>query len=391
VSASRETWLAVAAAALILCVNAGHVSSRMGFVHSARQVAEFDHHIYRSLALSPPGSPEEPRLRNAPFVWRVATPWIVYGLHRAGASIDGASYAVTNAALLGFLVFLFLFLRERGFDRDDALLGLALVGLMQGAVRWYEYQYWMADPLALFLIVFSFWLIEKNRLGWLVPVAVLGFAARESYVIVLPYLFLRLFRRAGPAVAVTRTAAVAALPLAVAVAIRLTITPSGDYTAWGTVQWVMEARLGKFLSSQLYVLTVGTFGVLFPLLFLFPTRAVREWRRRYEDGVVLAIVYVSLAIAISTDRILAYALPVVVPAALDQLRHFRERTGAGFAVTAAVCLALQIVFFAETQFTGRPAMSIHQPVSGWVSLSMPAAWLAAQFWIRKRSRIRTAP
>jgi hypothetical protein len=204
VTASRELVTAAAAAAAILLFNAAYVSSQVGFLHSAKDVAEFDHHIYRSLAQSPPGSPEPPGHRNAPFVWRVATPWLAYSLHRAGLSIDVASYVVTNVALFGFLVVLYGLLRRRGFQREEALLGLVLVGLIQGAIRWYEYQYWMADPVALFLIALSLWLVETGRAGWLVAVGAVGLAARESYLLVFAFLFVRTLRSEGLVPAVGR-------------------------------------------------------------------------------------------------------------------------------------------------------------------------------------------
>jgi cytochrome c-type biogenesis protein CcsB len=37
-----------------------------------------------------------------------------------------------------------------------SVVGLVLVGLMQGAVRWFEYQYWMTDPSALMLTTLAF-------------------------------------------------------------------------------------------------------------------------------------------------------------------------------------------------------------------------------------------
>jgi hypothetical protein len=372
VTASREVATAAAAAAAILLFNAAYVSSQVGFLHSAVDVAEFDHHIYRSLAQSPPGSPEPPGHRNPPFVWRVATPWLAYGLHRAGLSIDAASYAVTNASLFGFLVFLYLLLRRRGFEREEALLGLALVGLIQGAIRWYEYQYWMADPAALFLIALSLWLIETDRVKWLVPVGMLGLAARESYLVVFAILFVRTLRSDGLAPAIGRTAAIATLPLLVLVSIRLLVETTGPYTALDTVAWVIEARLRTLFTDQLYWASVGTFGVVFPLLLLFPGALWRDWRSRPEDAAMVAIVYVS-----------AYALPVLVPAALAQLRRFCRLTGVGFPAAAGVCVGLQLFFFTQIQFTGMPAISVRQPPSLWVIVAMVGFWFGARGWARR--------
>jgi hypothetical protein len=386
VTAPREVATAAAAAAAILLFNTAYVSSQVGFLHSAKDVAEFDHHIYRSLAQSPPGSPEPPGHRNAPFVWRVATPWLAYGLQRAGLGIDASSYAVTNAALFGFLVVLYGLLRRRGFEREEALLGLVLVGLIQGAIRWYEYQYWMADPVALFLIALSLWLVETGRTGWLVTVGAVGVAARESYLMVFAFLFVRTLRSEGLLPAIGRTAAISCLPLLVLVSIRLLVDTTGPYTALDTVAWVIEARLQTLFTDQLYWASVGTFGVVFPLLLLFPDALWRDWRSRPEDAALVAIVYASLAIAISTDRILAYALPVLIPAALAQLRRFRQLTGVGTPAAVAACIGLQLFFFSQIQFTGMPAVSVRQPPSLWVTLAMVGFWFGARGWARRASR-----
>ena len=88
-------------------------------------------------------------------------------------------------------------------------------------MRWFEYQYWMSDPAALFLVMLAFFLIERERWRAVGAVSVAAAFVRETYVLVYPYVFLRelrLGRRSGAALA--RSAAVAALPLAVLVAIR---------------------------------------------------------------------------------------------------------------------------------------------------------------------------
>ena len=139
----------------------------------------------------------EPLARTAPFCWRVLTPWLAFLLTKTGLGLNAAFYLLTNCFLFAFLLTLFLWLRDQGFDLRGSLLGQALVGLQQGAVRWYEYQYWMTDPLCLFLVVVALRLMRRRWDGALAIVSVAGVLARESYLLVLPGYALRRLREGG--------------------------------------------------------------------------------------------------------------------------------------------------------------------------------------------------
>ena len=55
---------------------------------------------------------------------------------RLGLSESAASYLVTNAALFGFLLLLWLGLRDLGFSLALRATGLLVAGFTQGGVRW---------------------------------------------------------------------------------------------------------------------------------------------------------------------------------------------------------------------------------------------------------------
>jgi hypothetical protein len=378
----RDVLLGGLAALLALALNAGYVSAHLGFVHRARQVRETDHHHYIEQAEGEAG--RKALAEAPPYVWRVLTPLVARGLMRTGLSVNAAFYLITNVSLFGFLLVLFLYLREVGFDRPLALTGLALVAFMQGAVRWFEYQYWMSDPPCLFLVALAFWLVRRQQRVALAMVSVVAALVRESYVIVYVHDFFRLLKRRSWPEAVGRTLAVSAVPLAVLVALRLTIVPNQPDDLVASFQENVAFRLRHLFDNQWYVLTVGTWGVLFPLFLLFPGRIWTLSRRHFDQLAPALAVYASLAISNNTERPLAYAVPALLPAALHNLRAFLEETRLPATFILALAVALQAFFWWQTRLF-EMGMSIYQPAN----LSVAAAMFG--FWVLCRVALARAP
>ena len=129
---------------LVLGLNVLAVSSRLGFLHKPKQVKEYDHWRYIEMARGAEGRPA--LQKEPPYCFRLAVPALVRGLTRLGLSENAAFFLVTNAGLFGFLLVLWLHLRDLGFALPLRVTGLLVAGFTQGAVRWFEYQYWMTDP-----------------------------------------------------------------------------------------------------------------------------------------------------------------------------------------------------------------------------------------------------
>ena len=192
-SRAGDTRLGSLVAILLLATNVASVSARLGFLHKAKQVKEYDHWRYLEMARGPEGRPE--LQREPPYCFRLAIPAAARGLVRLGFSENAAFFLLTNVALFGFLLLLWLHLRDLGFAWPLRVSALLLVGLTQGAVRWFEYQYWMTDPAALFLVMLAFFLLERRRWAGLAATSVVAAFVRETYVVVYPYVFLHELRR----------------------------------------------------------------------------------------------------------------------------------------------------------------------------------------------------
>ncbi len=217
VTRTADTRLGVLLVVLVLGFNVLAVSSRLGFLHKPNQVKVYDHRRYIEIAKGAEGRTE--LQKEPPYCFRLAVPALVRGLSRFGLSVNAGFFLATNAVLFGFLLVLWLHLRDLGFAVSLRVTGLLVVGLTQGAVRWFEYQYWMTDPAALFLVMLAFLLVERGKAGALLGVSVLAAFVQETYVLVYPYVFLRELRTGRPLVqAAGRTAALAALPFAILVA-----------------------------------------------------------------------------------------------------------------------------------------------------------------------------
>jgi hypothetical protein len=363
--------LGALAALFALSLNAAYVSAHLGFVHRARQVRETDHHHYIEQAEGEAGRKE--LAQAPPYCWRVLTPAVAGALARTGLGLNAAFYLITNVSLFGFLLVLFLYVRELGFDRGLALTGLGLVALMQGAVRWFEYQYWMSDPPCLFLVALSFLLVRRGKHLALGAVGVVAAFVRETYVIVFPHYFLHLLKRRPWRQALALTLAVSVLPLAILVALRQVIVPNQPDDLLASLHENVAFRMRHFFDNQWYVLTVGTWGMLFPLFFLYPRRIPELARRHFDQLAPALVVYASLLVSNNTERPLAYAVPALLPAALYNLRAFLAETALPPGGVMAAALALQAFFWAQTR-TFEMGMSIYQPANFAVAASLLGFW-----------------
>lgn len=365
----------------LLALNTGWVSARLGFLHKPHQVAEHDHLRYLAMARGTAGDAE--LARQSPYCWRVAVPAAAALLARTGMKLNLAFWLLTNLALLVFLLALDAWLELLGFALRERLAGLALTGLVQGCLRWFEVQYWMTDPAGLALLVLALLALRRGRLARL---GGLGFAAafvRETQVVAWPWIFLDRLRSHGWREALRSSLLACGPALLVYLALRRVILPTSGPTLADAVADNLGFRFRHLFDNQLYLMTVGTWGVLVPLLLLFPGRLWRLARREPGAVSLLAAVYVTtFLISNNNERPLAYAVPVLLPAALLGLRWLAQSSGMDYRVLGGAALAAQLFAWQQTLFTGL-GISVYQPVNLAVLAVMAAAWLAGRTLARR--------
>ncbi len=381
--APRDVGIALALSALIVAANAGYVASRLGFIHRPRAVLETDHRHYIHMATNPE-EPEDP-----PYAFRVAAPRVARGLMAWGLSVDQAFYALTQVSLVAFLACTFLFLRARGFAAEIAALAIVLMGLTQGAVRWFEYQYWMSDPLCLALVAAAILAIELDT-PWRAAILI-AFAAgfvRESFVLVLPFAFFRTLSRHGINQAVLRTLAIAVAFFSVSLTLHAVITPVTPDDWWSGIVDSMGFRYRRLFDNQWYVLTVGTWGVFLSLALAEPRAFARRVRENLDLTSLTLATYATLVISNNTERPLAYAWPAAAAAGAVSLRVLATTIHAPyrhpFHRLTAVCVGAQMVHFGLTRWNDLSGSSLYQPANPIVTGVMFALWLV---WALRFARI----
>jgi hypothetical protein len=377
---TRDMRLGALLSILVLAVNVWAVSSHLGFLHKAKQVKETDQWRYIQMARDP--ERKDPLAREATYCWRIFVPSAARMLTRSGLSLDLSFWLITNVSLFGFLLVTWVYLRDLGFELPYRVTGLLALGLTQAAVRWYEYQYWMTDPPSLLLIALALLLIRRERLGLLHPTSVLAALVRENYVVVYPYYFLRLRRRGASLLeAFRRTLAVSLLPMLILVGLRFLIVPDHPDSFLGDLADTTGLRV-RHLAEQPYLFTLGAYGVLVPLLLLFPRR-IPGLVRQHPDQVFLVVFFYALCLlANNTERELGYTLPAVLPAALVGLRSLIDEARLPRLPTLGVVVALQAFFFSQQRFLDMGS-SMSQPTNLGVVIALSLFWLAAQAALRR--------
>jgi hypothetical protein len=375
VASARQTALGALLASGLVALNVAWVASALGPPpHRPREVPELDHRRYIAMAGALPGQATSSLAREAPFAYRVLAPFLVQLATRAGVDLHLAFWVLTVLSATLFLFVLFRHLLLLGFATGSAALGTTLAGLMPGAVRWYAYQYWMPDPLCLLLVALGVHLVVARRHAALACVALAGLLTRESWLLVVVYALLRWRRLEGVATAARGGLAVFGPALAAFVAVRVGLSAATGPSLVDAAQEMLAFRARHLFDNQLYFATLGTFGVLVPLLLARVGHAKGWLRDHAEDAGVVATVYASLAFANNTDRLLVYSLPVLMPAALGASAGLATALRVPRSAFAAVVLGLQAFVFWRTPFHGVAGLSVYQPVQWAVVMALVAFW-----------------
>lgn len=365
----RRTLAGLGLALVLVAGQAAYVAASLGWLHRPRQVLETDHRVYLEMAGAPLGDAEV----DPPFCARVAIPQLARALERAGLGLNAAFYLITNVSLVLFLFAVYVQLGTLGLPAPLVGLGTALVALLPAAVRWYEYQYWMTDPACLLLVTLALGLLRSGRDGWLPLVGLLGMPVRETYLVVFVAHAAWLWRRRPWPSALGRALLFALPGLLAAAYVRLALAACPEDDPLATIADVVGFRARHLLDNQLYFATLGSFGALLALALASPRRLGARLRQRPEEAALLLLVYASLAAANNTDRLLVYAAPALLPAALETIRAAADlgrARGLGLAVAA---LAAQSFFWLATPWREQ-GISIYQPTSWPVVAVMLVLW-----------------
>lgn len=333
----------------------------------------WDHYRYIAMAQNPFGS-DDPLVREAPYSWRILTPWLVYF---SPLPWRVSFMLLTLVGLGGGAYVLYLYLRHQGYSEAAGIFGLGLFFSLGGLIFNLE-DFYLSDPLALLAVAalfFWLWPLQANsttkgfvgvREWWPgLVILCLGVTAKETVAAAL-VMIMTANRLSWQAKLVLWL-----VPLAVLVGIRIILPSSNNYSIFGEMNDVLSNQFfGNGLSTlaaRLNFAFLGTWGPALVLVFYHPIETLVYFKERWLEMVFLIIIYGQLFIAHNVDRLLVYGFIVVIPLLVCKAAQLSEVTRIPLYGLLVGGMALQLGYF-----YGRP------PV--WLSLLVClglAGWLLA--------------
>lgn len=298
-----------------------HRQARVGWDRDL--LPAFDAYAYVAMAEAPSV------FTVAPWGYRLLTPSLV---HVLPLDVVRGFEVATFLGLLASMVLLGAFLRRLGHDPVSTAAAVAVFAFLGPTVEVVQYPY-LVEPITLALeIAFLFCLAGSGSTGVLALVAVLGAWSKELQVLLVPLVF---FARVGPdgaRAALRKTLVAGAAALAATVLVR-TWTPLPAVALDGPS---LEAILSAWRRDWPETWRGGLIQGVTPLALAgacLPRS--RPFLRRY--GYALAVtVLVPFAAFVNlgdprviffgrTDRLLVYAIPLLLPLALQAVDALRSR------------------------------------------------------------------
>ena len=147
--------------------------------------------------------------------------------------------------------------------------------------------------------------------------------AKERALFLIPLIYTVRAESLFDRKAASRTLAVAVLPVAVFLGVR-TVVPSLPQTSPAELFSVVGlARLSEGLAGFMRGGTVGTWGVLIPILIVLSGR--KGGRILLRALPFLVLIYIQPLFAKNVDRLLVFAFIALIPVAVEGLRNVTRR------------------------------------------------------------------
>jgi len=273
-----------------------------------------DHLHYLAMAEEPGG------LYQAPFCYRVLTPTLVR-LMPFGTADSFYFLAVIFVIGTGVLVYYIVFeTTGKGFL---ALAGIALFYSLSAGAKFCLYDFWLTEPALFFFGALSVLALLKGHDIWLSIALALAVLSKESALFLIPAVYSVKARSLFDRRAALCTLSVAALPVAAFVVVRMAVPALPQASPLELFRTFGLARLGGGLAALIRGGTVGTWGILIPVLLVMSGRRGAGILLRALPFIVL--VYAQPLFAGNIDRLLVLAFLAFIPAAVEGLGRVTER------------------------------------------------------------------
>lgn len=294
-----------------------------------------DYLNYEPMARNPFST--DPTAHQAPFCWRVLTPWLVFGLTKLGMSLQYGFLLISIVSLCGAVMGVYILLRLFGATLWEALAITLLVQAQYvvGLLGLWDFE--RTDPLSYFLLILAFILYWRNKPRWLVLVLALAALNRETALFaVAAFAGEQIIHRDWRRLKAFLPAYI--VPILILLILHIAIYQVGSYNLLGQIgaTWNIRANLAGRSSTvmmfgninsyglNIYHLTINAFGLLLPLLFLqliHPPYVLR----RTEVWIFLLLTVIQIVFATDNERLMFIAFPIVAVAAWYELRWLAQR------------------------------------------------------------------
>ena len=309
-------WVGYAIPLVSLLALAGVVRAHGQLPYPNISYITWDHYKYIAMAMSPLGA--DPLVHQAPFCWRILTPWLV---HILPLSVTTGFWVVTVAGLALATLGLMWFLRALGLSHAAAVAGGLAFVLLPQATGFTLWDYMLVDPLALALQVIAMACAVSRRGPWLVCALALNAFAKETVLFAALFALSHALERRD-----WRMLRWSVIGLGVSGAILLglhvAIQSGQSYSLLQQFQ-VVNAVYGKnvlFIVYRVVDTFGGTWGILLPLAVLQTLHAPRVSLRPSFFLLFLAAT-AQVLVAVNSGRVVVYAYPVVIAAALFEIEY----------------------------------------------------------------------
>jgi hypothetical protein len=145
-----------------------------------------DHYRYIAMAQQPFGS-TNPLTREAPFIWRILVPLLVFVLHAGtGLPILSGFQLITLLSLVGATLGIQWLLSGMHLSEGTVIAGTLAFVALGPAVAFNLWMPYLVDPLALAIMI---WVVALavHRVWWPLPLlAIVGALTKETTVLVFP-------------------------------------------------------------------------------------------------------------------------------------------------------------------------------------------------------------
>jgi hypothetical protein len=305
-------------------------------------VADGDQARYLAMATHPFSM--DALVREPPFCWRILVPLVV---HILPIPAPTAFWILTVLALAVATLALEWFLVGLGLPPAAASAGGCAFVLLGPATGFTLWDYMLVDPAAFALLALALGAAIHRRGPLLLAILLLFAATKETALIGAVFGVFWAFEKrdwkllrwaAGGLVGV----------IGIIFLIRLAIPANAPYSYLTEMQNIhakYTPTWSAFEQQTILSGTVDVWNILLPLAILQVIHRPRVWRSLAFVS-VLVIVYAQLIVAANTGRLVVYAFPVVIAAAVFEVEYLAGRFQVSRWLLWVPALTLELVWWA---------------------------------------------